>query len=128
MGAPVIQKYPLSACDFWVPGVASGAVGHSDLHYVLQCCVDRASCWLVFVFILEAWDFGGPDTTVLASLATTGMVIQWQYGDVPGIGSCGGALVWQGLGLEAACVNCSTLSWQKPCKCLFGTALLWPVC
>ena len=31
----LLQKYPLSACDLWVPGVTSLAVGQSDLRSFL---------------------------------------------------------------------------------------------
>lgn len=54
-------------------GVTSLAVGQSDLQYFLSMWTE-ASCWLTFVFILQGWDFWELNTTVLASLATTGMV------------------------------------------------------
>lgn len=66
----------------------------------------------------------------MASLTTTSFVVvtQWCCGDdisgldpYSGLYSCG----LYPLSLEAACMNCPILSWQKLCKWLSEIAALW---
>lgn len=84
---PVLQKYPLSLRDLWVPCVSSLVLGQSNLtHFHPVLYGPKIRCRNSFASLLspsfqKPGTFGGPNTMMLASLAPIGIgdsVASWR--------------------------------------------------